>query len=95
MIAGLIFALLVFMMYWFAQRSAFKQHNSEYTYIDDLLYFTGCPLVILYVIAGFAIAVKHPDWTVKEIFDTLLLWGLLCWMFASSTIFISRNHKHR
>lgn len=95
MIAGLIFAWFVFMMCWFAQRSAFKQHNPNYSFIDDLLYFTGCPLVILYVLAGFAIAVKHPDWTTKEVFNTPLLWVLLGWMFIDDIIFFLRNHKHR
>ena len=89
----LIICVIIFMTCWIVMRNIMKRQNPKYTFFDDLLYFTGAPAVLGYIIFICLTIEKYADKTPKEVFGTTLIWCLCGWMVLSTIIYLIRYYK--
>lgn len=90
----LVIAYLVFVVFIFVARSSLKTQNPKHALIDDILLFTGSPVVFGYIIY----LCWNPntfDKTLKETFWGPTMIVMLLWMFVGYAIFFVRYYKNR
>ena len=90
----LVVAYLVFVAFIFFARSSLKAKNPKHALLDDILLFTGSPVVFGYIIY----LCWNPntfDKPLKETFWSPTMVVMVSWMFVSYAIFLVRYYKNR
>ena len=71
-------------------RKAMKAQNKNYSFVDDILLFTGIPVMVGYILfQGFN--PHNLGKTAFEVFRTPLTFILLIWLFVSGVLLLIRN----
>ena len=90
----LLIAWLVVIALWFVIRSDFKANNPKHSLFDDILLFTGAPVVFGYIL----ILTSNSDnfnKPIEESFWSPTMIVLLLWMVVSCVLLIVRYYKNR
>jgi len=93
-VIGFIFAYAVFIAFTFIMRASLKAQNPKYSFLDDILLFTGAPVVLGYLL----IIVMNPNnlgKLAREVVFTPTMIILLFWMVVGGIIMITRNVRNR
>ena len=93
MIVGVLFVYIVFLFCFILMRISDKRRNPKYSFLDDFLLFTGCPLFFAYFLYV-AFNPNNGDKMVHDLFSTPLIFGLMGWMVISTILYVIRNQRN-
>lgn len=87
---GTAIVFIVVVGFLLVMRRAMKAQNKNYSFVDDILLFTGIPVMLGYILfQGFN--PHNLGKTAFEVFRTPLTFILLIWLFVSGVLLLIRN----
>ena len=93
MIVCMIFVYLIFFLCFLILRKASKTQNPRHSFLDDLLMFSGSPLLLAYIMI-LAFNPNNADKIARDLFATPLTYVIMAWCLLSTIWYVVRYHKN-